>query len=94
MSDEDPNDGAEEGAGGKAASANLMVARVIARALWLPEFKSANPEAGPAEIKAAWLSERHIRTKPVRLALKSLTKRGFGFIAPPDTSGDISDEDA
>jgi hypothetical protein len=78
MSDEDPERDAE----GNAVPTILMVARSIARALWLPEFKAAHPEAGPEEIKAAWKSERYIRSKPVRQALKSLEKRGFQIIAP------------
>jgi hypothetical protein len=78
MSDEDP----ERDAGGNAAPTILMMARSIARAVWLPEFKAAHPEAGPEEIKAAWQSERYIRSKPVRQALKSLEKQGFQIIAP------------
>ncbi len=80
MSDED----LERDAGGNDAPAILMMARSIARTVWLPEFKAAHPEAGTEEIKAAWQSERSIRSKPVRQALKALEKRGFQFIAPID----------
>lgn len=88
MSDEMLIDDAEKAAGGKAASTDLMIARSIARALWKPEFKAANPEAGPEEIRAAWLEVRNAKTKPVRLALKSLEKRGFAFTAPLVEAGE------
>ena len=90
MSDEDP----ERDAGSNAAPAILMMARSIGRALWLPEFKAAHPEAGPEEIKAAWQSERYIRSKPVRQALKALEKRGFQFIAPFVMLGEDSDSES
>ena len=88
MSDENFTDDAEQAAGGKKASANLVMARAIARALWLPEFKAANPEAGPAEIKTAWHELRQAKTKSVRLAIKNLEKRGFACTAPPAELGE------
>ena len=88
MSDENLTDDAEQAAGGKRASANLVVARAIARAIWLPEFKAANPEAGPAEIKAAWHELRQAKAKSVRQAIKSLEKRGFVFTAPTAELGE------
>lgn len=88
MSDENQIDDAESAAGGKKASANLVMARAIARALWLPEFKAANPDAGPAEIKTAWHELRQAKAKSVRQAIKSLEKRGFVFTAPTAEVGE------
>ena len=90
MSDED----LERDAGGNDAPAILMMARSIARTVWLPEFKAAHPEAGTEEIKAAWQSERSIRSKPVRQALKALEKRGFQFIAPVVMPGEDYDSES
>ena len=92
MSDENLTDDAEQAAGGKRASANLVVARAIARAIWLPEFKAANPEAGPAEIKAAWHELRQAKAKSVRQAIKSLEKRGFAFTAPTGEDGEDGED--
>lgn len=92
MSDENLTDDAEQAAGGKRASANLVVARAIARAIWLPEFKAANPEAGPAEIKAAWHELRQAKAKSVRQAIKSLEKRGFVFTAPTAEVGEDGED--
>lgn len=90
MSDEILIDDEEQAAGGKHATTNLVVARAIARALWLPEFKATNPEAGPEEVKSAWHEVRQAKAKLVRQAIKRLEKRGFAFTAPTAELGEDS----
>jgi len=94
MPEESHSEDAEQEADGGIAPASLIVARSIARALWLPEFKAANPDAGPAEIKSAWRVVRHARSKPVRQEIRSLEKRGFAFTAPVVMPGEDSDSES
>ena len=55
-------------------------ARHLARALWLVEWQAANPEAKPADRKAAWkaLSEadRSARMETARKALRHMRRQG------------------
>lgn len=90
---EDSADTMEDGteAKGKGKSPNAPVARAIARALWLPLFKAANPEAGSPEINAAWKLARQEHTKPVMHALKTLNRRGYTFTAPANDAAEDAD---
>lgn len=90
---EDGADTVEDGAEakGRGKSQNFPVARAIARALWLPLFKAANPEAGSPEINAAWRLARQEHTKPVMQALKTLNRRGYIFTAPANDATEDAD---
>jgi hypothetical protein len=88
MSDEIQTEDAAQTDERKGVQAKLLVARAIARALWVPGFKAENPEADKAQIAAAWKALRPAHTKPVLQTLRSLEKRGFTFTAPVDLSGE------
>ncbi len=76
---------------GKNKAANVAVARALARFLWLPQFRAANPEMGNADIAATWKTLRQEQTKPVAHALRILERRGYSFTAPAGVDGEEAD---
>lgn len=71
--------------------ANMQLARGLARALWQPSFKAANPDADAAAIAAAWQAARQEQTAPILRALKVMNNRGFVFVPP--ATGNSADEE-
>lgn len=88
MSDETQMKDADQSGEIKVASTRLMMARSIARALWLPGFKAANPGADKEKIAEAWKAVRHAQAKPVVEALRALEKKGFTFSYPVAPTGE------
>lgn len=76
---EDPDFAAQESS---AMAVHLPLARGIARALWQPEFKAANPDADSNAVNAAWLEVRQQHVRPVLRALRIMRQRGYVFTAP------------
>lgn len=75
---------ADTGAKEKRAKPELLViARHLARAIWLADFKEANPEATAQEAGEAWKPLRNQHSKTVLRALKGMERRGYVFAAPP-----------
>ena len=76
---------------GKEKDVNVTFARALARALWQPQFKAANPDMSHADITAVWKPLRQEQTKPLLTALRGLQRRGYSFIAPPDEDVEEAD---
>lgn len=58
------------------------LARGIARSLWLPGFKAANPDADAAAVTAAWQNVHAEHVRPVARALRTMRQRGYVFVPP------------
>jgi hypothetical protein len=50
---------------------------VLARQIWIEEFRTANPNASTDEAKAAWVAVAPAYRKTVRTALRKLEKKGI-----------------
>lgn len=61
----------------------MIIARHLARAIWLADYKEAHPEATAQEAGEAWKPLRNQHSKTVLRALKGMERRGYVFAAPP-----------
>lgn len=52
------------------------IVKVVARALWTPQWRAANPEGTPEARRAAWQEARGEETKKARKLIKSLENSG------------------
>lgn len=52
-------------------------AKILARALWMQEFKAENAEASKEDIAKAWEAVKATRVEQMNKAVKALGRNGF-----------------
>ena len=57
-----------------------QAARIIARKLWLLEFKQENPDASKEDIRTAWKAARSEQVKIVMKAVRAVERSGLKLI--------------
>ena len=81
-----------KGSGDPAKNSEVLIARMLVRALWQQEWLAVNPEAKAADRKAAWKDVRQARMerdlKPVRKALATMQRLGVTMALSPKDADD------
>ena len=89
-----------KGAGDPAKNAEVLIARMLVRALWQQEWSAANPDAKPTDRKTAWKDTRQTRLeqdlKSVRKALTTMQRQGVTMTLVPrarEVTGEGDEDD-
>lgn len=60
--------------------ARRKAATLIGLSQWRQDWRSANPDATPQQLKQAWAAVRKEETKKARQTLRTLEKNGFKLV--------------
>ena len=89
-----------KGAGDPAKNPEVLIARMLVRALWQQEWSAANPDAKPTDRKTAWKDTRQTRLeqdlKSVRKALTTMQRLGVTMTLVPrarEVTGEGDEDD-
>lgn len=86
-----------KGSGDPSKNADMMIARMMVRALWQQDWSAVNPDAKAPDRKAAWkdarLAQMEKQLKPVRKALATMQRLGVTMTLSPKSADDASEDD-